>query len=374
MSHEPPPRARIPADVASLRDYERHAQAVLDEQAWAYFSGGAADELTLQDNVAAWSRWRLRSRVLQPLAGGHTRVTLGTQVLEHPIMLAPVAYQRMAHADGEIGTALAAAAQQAGLILSTQSSTSLEAVAQVVRDEPGRGPLWFQLYLQHDAAFNRALVARAEAAGYEALVLTVDAPVHGARDRERRAGFRLPAGIEAVNLKGLPPAPAAPSTGSAVFDGLLRHAPGWDDVQTLIAQTRLPVWLKGVTHPDDARRARDLGVAGLIVSNHGGRTLDTMAATADLLPELHAAVGDALPLIVDGGIRRGTDVLKALALGARAVLIGRPCVHALATSGALGVAHVIRLLRDELEIAMALTGTRSLDHLPPDLLAPPVAC
>lgn len=365
-----PTLARVPDGVVTLADHEAHARTRLDENAWAYFSGGAADELTLRANRSAWDGLQLLPRVLQPLAGGHTRVQLLGRTLAHPILLAPVAYQQLAHPEGELATAHAAAALGAGLVLSTQASVALEAVAQAVRAEPGRGPLWFQLYLQPDRGRTRELVQRAEAAGYEALVLTVDAPTHGARDRERRAGFHLPPGVRAVNLDGRSPPPAAPLLAgqSALFDGLLRHAPTWDDVAWLQAQTRLPVLLKGVLHPDDARQAAGLQLAGLVVSNHGGRTLDTTPATAAVLPRIADAVGGALPLLVDGGIRRGTDVLKALALGASAVLLGRPYVFGLANAGAMGVAHVLRLLRDELEIAMALCGCRTLAQATPALL------
>ncbi|MBX9870863.1 MAG: alpha-hydroxy-acid oxidizing protein [Burkholderiaceae bacterium] len=370
----PPALASVPPGIVSLADHEAQARRQLDDKAWAYFSGGAADELTLAANRQAWDEIRLLPRVLQPLSGGHTRVQLLGRTLAHPILLAPVAFQRMAHPDGELATAHAAAALGAGLVLSTQSSVSLERVAQAVRDEPGRGPLWFQLYLQEDRGCTLDLVRRAEAAGYEALVLTVDAPVHGARDRERRAGFTLPAGVRAVNLEGqLPdPLPQLRSGQSALFDGLLRRAPTWDDVSWLQTQTRLPLLLKGVLHPEDARQAARLDVAGLLVSNHGGRTLDTTPATAAVLPRIADALGGALPLLVDGGIRRGTDVLKALALGASAVLVGRPYVYGLANAGAMGVAHVLRLLRDELEIAMALCGQRELNPIRRDLLWEPL--
>jgi 4-hydroxymandelate oxidase len=365
-----PAIARLPEGLVTLADHEAYARTRLDDNAWAYFSGGAADELTLRANRGAWDQLQLLPRVLQPLAGGHTRVTLLGRTLAHPILLAPVAYQRMAHPDGELATAHAAAALGAGLVLSTQASTALEAVAQAMLSDADRGPLWFQLYLQHDRGFTRELVQRAEAAGYEALVLTVDAPSSGARDRERRANFRLPPGIRAVNLEGLPPPPPVDlgAGQSALFDGLLRHAPTWDDVVWLQAQTRLPILLKGVLHPDDARQATRLGVAGIVVSNHGGRTLDTAPATAQVLPRVVDAVGGALPVLVDGGIRRGTDVLKAMALGASAVLLGRPYVYGLANAGAVGVAHVLRLLRDELEIAMALCGCRQLDQTAAALL------
>ena len=365
-----PARHTIPPGLVTLADHELHARTQLDDNAWAYFSGGAADEISLRANRTAWDALPLWPRVLRPLAGGHTRVPLLGRTLAHPILLAPVAFQRMAHPDGELAMAYAAAALGAGVVLSTQASVSLESVAQAVLPDPGRGPLWFQLYLQPDRGVTQALVQRAEAAGYEALVLTVDAPTSGVRDRERRAGFRLPPGVGPVNLAGLQ-APASPplSPGqSALFDGLLHHAPTWDDIAWLQSITRLPVLLKGVLHPADARQAVSVGAAGLIVSNHGGRTLDTAPATATALPRVVQAVGGAVPVLVDGGIRRGTDVLKAMALGASAVLVGRPAVWGLANAGAAGVAHVLRLLRDELEVAMALTGCATLAEATPALL------
>ena len=359
-------RHAVPKGLVSLADHEHHAQRVLDDAAWAYLNGGAADEITLRANAQAWQDLALLPRVLRPSAGGHTRTSLLGRTLAHPILVAPMAHQRLAHSDGELATALAAAALGAGLVVSTQASMPLEDIAQVVLAEQDRGPLWFQLYLQPDRGFTQTLVQRAETAGFEALVLTVDAPVQGVRDRERRAGFKLPPGLSAVNLQGMriPVTPSLLPGQSELFDGLLTHAPTWDDVAWLQAQTRLPVLLKGITHPADAQQALSLGVAGLIVSNHGGRTLDTLPATAALLPAIAQAVGAELPLLVDGGIRRGTDVLKAIALGALAVLVGRPVLHGLANAGASGVAHVLRLLRDELEMAMALTGCRTLADAP----------
>ena len=365
-----PARHTIPPGLVTLADHEQHARTQLDDNAWAYFSGGAADEISLRANRSAWDALPLWPRVLRPLAGGHTRVPLLGRTLAHPILLAPVAFQRLAHPDGELAMAYAAAALGAGVVLSTQASVSLESVAQAVLPDPGRGPLWFQLYLQPDRGFTQALVQRAEAAGYEALVLTVDAPTSGVRDRERRAGFRLPSGVGPVNLAGLqtPASPPLSPGQSALFDGLLHHAPTWDDIAWLQSITRLPVLLKGVLHPADARQAVSVGAAGLIVSNHGGRTLDTAPATATALPRVVQAVGGAVPVLVDGGIRRGTDVLKAMALGASAVLVGRPAVWGLANAGAAGVAHVLRLLRDELEVAMALTGCATLAEATPALL------
>lgn len=358
----------LPDSLANLADFEAPAQARVDGQAWAYLNGGAADEITLRVNRAAWDALRLHPRVLRDLSGGHTRVSLLGRELLHPILLAPIAYQRLFHADGELAIAHAAAAQGAGLVLSAQASVAMEAVAAPMLADACAGPLWFQLYWRDDRDFMRELLQRVQAAGFQALVLTVDAPVHGARDRERRAGFKLPDDIRAVNLGGLKkPLDLQPGQ-SVLFDGLMPRAATWAEVDWLRAQSRLPLLLKGVTHADDAREAVARGVDGLIVSNHGGRTLDTLPATAELLPAVRAAV--EVPVLVDGGIRRGSDVLKAMALGANAVLLGRPYVHALAASGALGVAHALRLLRDELEIAMALSGCKTLADAGPALLWP----
>ncbi|MDT8998285.1 alpha-hydroxy acid oxidase [Paucibacter sp. APW11] len=363
----------LPAGLVNLADFEAAAQARVSakpwgEAAWAYLNGGAADEITLRANRQAWDDLRLLPRVLRRLDGGHCRVRLLGRELQHPLLLAPIAYQKLFHDDGELAVAHAAAAQSAGLILSAQASVEMERVAAVMRSEPQAGPLWFQLYWRDDREFMQALLQRVEAAGYEALVLTVDAPVHGARDRERRAGFKLPEGIRAVNLGGRKQPLELQPGQSALFDGLLPRAAGWAEVEWLRAHSRLPLLLKGVAHEDDARQALQLGVSGLIVSNHGGRTLDSLPPTAALLPRLRAELGPEAMLLVDGGIRRGSDVLKAMALGANAVLLGRPYVHALAAAGALGVARALRLLRDELEIAMALSGCRTLADAGPQLL------
>ena len=360
----------IPADIVNLADYERHAHARLDANAWAYFAGGAGDEHTFTANQRAWQELALAPRVLRPLAGGHTRSMLLGRELAHPILAAPMALLRMAEDSGEIGLAYACAALGAGFIASTQASVPLEAIAATYLQDPARGPLWFQMYLQHDRGFNRALLQRVETAGYEAIVVTADAPVSGVRDRERRAQFKRTADISAVNLLTLPPKPPVTLTPqqSPLFDDLLRYTPTWDDIAWLQTQTRLPVLLKGITHPEDARTAQRLQLAGVICSNHGGRTLDTMPATARLLPAVVQAVQGDMPVLVDGGIRRGTDVLKALALGASAVLVGRPLAWGLATAGAAGAAHVLRLLRDEFEAAMALTGCRTPADISNDLL------
>ena len=369
----------LPPGLVNLDDHEAHARSLLTDNAWAYFAGGAADELTLAANRQAWNALQLWPRVLTPLAGGHTRSTLLGQPLDCPLLVAPMAFQTMAHADGELAMAYAAAALGTGMVLSTQASQPLEPIAQAVHSMPGAGPLWFQLYLQPDREFTRALVQRAEAAGYQALVLTVDAPVSGVRDRERRAQFRPPTGVSAVNLQGMRPAPPVElSPGqSALFDALLLHAPRWEDLAWLRSITRLPIVLKGIVHPADARLALEHGAHGIIVSNHGGRTLDTAPPTAQVLERVVDVVRNSTvphtPVLVDGGIRRGTDVLKALALGADAVLVGRPVLWGMANAGAAGAAHVLRLLRDELEAAMALTGCRTLADITPDVLLRPGA-
>lgn len=361
---------RIPDGVVAVADYVAHARRHLDDHAWHYLDGGAADEITLRRNRDAFERLALAPRVLADVAGGHTRLTLFGQPLAHPILLAPVAYQRLFHPDGESATLQAAMAMQAGMVVSTFSSVSLETLATCAGPAQGRTPLWFQLYIQPDRGFTRELVARAEAAGYQAIVITVDAPVSGIRNREQRSGFRLPPGIGAVNLAQLSvPAPAPLREGqSTVFDGLMAHAPTWRDIANLRTCTRLPILLKGVLSVADAGIAVQAGIDGLIVSNHGGRTLDTLPSSLDMLPRIIEHTRNTVPVLLDGGIQRGSDVFKALALGASAVLAGRAWAYALAVAGPLGVAHVLRILRDELEVTMALTGCRTLTDIQPDKL------
>lgn len=361
-----PPLQAIPADVVSAADYERRAIEHVDAPAWAYLQGGAADEHTIAANLEAWSACTLQPRVLADVRGGHTRCTLFGETLAHPIILAPVASQRLFHADGELATTLAAAVMQGAAVISTQASYSLESIASHNQSQ-GQGLLWFQLYWQGNRDATLALVKRAEEAGYRALVLTVDAPVSGARNREQRAGFSLPAELANHNVPPLQ-LPAIAEGGSMVFDGLMSIAPTWEDAAWLIKQTPLPLLCKGILHPDDAKKAVDIGAGGIVVSNHGGRVLDGVSATFHALPSVTAAVNGVVPVLVDGGIRRGADIIKARALGATAVMIGRPYIHALSVAGALGVAHLIRLLCEELEIAMALSGCKTLDAIHHDML------
>ena len=351
----PPPLTAIPREIAALADYERFARERLDDNAWEFLVAGAADEITLRDNRAAFDRVRLKSRVLRDVRGGHTRLELFGHTLPHPILLAPIGYQTLFHADGEIASALGAQIMGAPLVVSTLASTRLENIAA-----NSAGPLWFQLYFQQRREHTLALVQRAEQCGCQALVVTVDAPIAGIRNREHRAGFHLPAGVAAVNLEGLESDPITQLNGSVVFDQLMANAPTWGDVAWLAANTRLPVVVKGILDADDAQLAIEQGARGIIVSNHGGRIVDTLPATLDALPGVAAAVADRVPVLLDGGIRRGSDIFKAVALGASAVLIGRPYIQALATAGALGVAHAIRTLHEELEVTMALSGCTTL--------------
>lgn len=362
MATQLPPLSRIPANIAAVTDYRELARSRIDPAIWAYLDSGGADEHTLAANLSAFSKISLQNRVLQDMRGAHTRLTLFGHQYDHPILIAPTAYHRLAHTEGEWASSLGAAATGTPMVVSAQASVRLEDLA-AAQQAPA---LWFQLYAQYRREDTLALIRRAEAAGCRALVLTVDAPVNGVRNHEQRHGFQLPEGIEAVNLLGMAPSPAripARGEGPLFGSGLLDHAPRWENIAWLRAQTKLPLLLKGIINPLDACQAIAEGMDGIIVSNHGGRCLDTLPATIDALPRIAEAVGGRIPILLDGGIRRGTDILKTLALGAQAVLVGRPILHGLAAAGAPGVAHVIQMLRGELEVAMALTGCSTLAEI-----------
>jgi isopentenyl diphosphate isomerase/L-lactate dehydrogenase-like FMN-dependent dehydrogenase len=283
----------------------------------------------------------------------------------HPILLAPVAHQQLVHPRGELETAQAAAAMHSCMISSTLSSFSLEDIASTTTADK-----WFQLYFQPQREVTLDLLRRAERAGYTAIVVTLDTPIQAQSLSSRRAAFAMPAECVAVNLQHYPqPQPINLQAGqSRILQGMMSEAPTWQDLEWLLAQTSLPVLVKGVLHADDARELRARGVAGLVVSNHGGRTLDGAPASLRALPAIRAAVGSDYPLLLDSGIRSGTDIFKALALGADAVLIGRLQVYALSVAGALGVAHLLKLLREELEICMALAGCATLSDIRPAAL------
>ncbi|MDR2298675.1 MAG: alpha-hydroxy-acid oxidizing protein [Comamonas sp.] len=363
-----PPLQSIPVDIASLADYASLAREHMEADAWAHIESGADQQLTPTHNRAAFDQLRLCPQALADLSNAHTGQALLNEQLQWPVLLAPVAYQRLAHPEGELAAARAAMAMRTGMVVSTLSSHSLEDIAQAAQaasQELGRsGPLWFQLYQQASREHTLQLVRRAEAAGYTALMWTVDAHI-------KRSSYPLPPGVEAVNLRGMPQQRhSADLMSEQILFGtdLARHAPSWDDLVWLRAQTRLPLIVKGVLSPVVAARAAELGADAIVVSNHGGRVLDGAVSPLEVLPAIRAALPDSIPLLMDSGVRLGTDVLKAVAMGASAVLVGRPQMHALATAGMLGVAHMLHLLRAELELAMAQTGCATLADVRPQLL------
>ena len=327
-----------------LADFEPLAKAKMSAMGWEYITAGAGDELTVRWNKEAYQRIRLRPHVLVDVSKLDTRVTLFGQEHPFPILLAPTAAQKLTHAEGELATARGAGAAGTVMVLSSFSNTSLEDVAAVAKS-----PLWFQLYAQTDHGFTRELVQRAEASGYRALCLTVDSPISGARNREKRAEVKL--GF-LPNLKGV-----------QTFGSVLDAGLSWKDVEWLLSFAKIPLLVKGVLNPDDADRAVKAGVAGIMVSNHGGRNLDTLPATIDALPQVADKVGGRVPVFVDGGIRRGTDVLKGLALGANAVLIGRPYLYGLGAAGEAGVTEVVNILQREFQMAMMLTGRTNIGSI-----------
>ena len=354
------PLGAIPREIQCVQDYELLAPRFMATPSHEYVAGGCGRDVTVAANVAAFTQWAIYPRLLRDVTAGHTRVNIAGAAFDHPVMLAPVAFQKLAHPLGEIETARAAHATDTCMVVSTLSSTALEDIAQTRR--------WFQLYFQPQRDDTLALVARAEAAGYQAIVVTLDASIQTASARAMRAGFRMPAQCVAANLRDQRRIAAIEpgANDSRIFQGAMRDAPTWGDLAWLMTQTSLPVWVKGVLHPDDAVALRDMGVAGIVVSNHGGRSLDGAPARLDALPAIRAALGDGFPLLLDSGIRSGSDIFKALALGADAVMVGRLQMYALAVAGALGVAHMVKLLREELEVCMALAGCATLDQIGPD--------
>jgi 4-hydroxymandelate oxidase len=333
----------------TILDFERHAAEVLPPGPLGYYTGGACDEITLRDNVAAWQRLALRPRVMVDCTERDSSTTVLGRPRPHPVIVAPTAFHKLATPEGEAATARGAAATDTPFCLSTIATTGVIDLAQAAPD----ATRWFQLYVFKDRAITREVVAAAADHGYEALVLTVDLPVLGLRERDLRSGFVVQeaTAIPNVGSAGVSGTLSLPEM-AAVIDPSLT----WDDVGHFAADSGLPVLVKGVLTAEDARRAADSGAAGIVVSNHGGRQLDTVLSGADALPAVVDEVGDELDVLVDGGIRRGTDVVKALALGARAVLVGRPVLWGLAVAGEDGVRRVLELLLGELDIALALAG------------------
>ena len=327
-------------------DYERLAAERLDPGAHGYYAGGSGDELTLRDNVAAFQRWQLRPRVLVDVAGCTTETTVLGHQLSMPLVVAPVAFQRVAHPDGEVGMARAARAAGTAMCLSTMATSTFDELARTGAQR------WFQLYVFRDGQMTADLVARARDAGFTALLLTVDTPVLARRERDDRTGFTIPPEITIASLGqgGLTPAQAFAQVSSSIT---------WHDVERLAGEAGLPLILKGVLTAEDARLACEHGAAGLVVSNHGGRQLDGVSATIDALPEVAEAVDGRIEVLLDGGVRRGVDVVKALALGARAVLAGRAPLWGLAVDGEAGARAVLDLLREEILTALNLVGCSS---------------
>src|SRR5580693_895609 len=342
-------RVRLNAEdqALSLPDFESLAHSHISHGAWERIQGGAADELTVRWNQEAYQHIRLRPRVLVDVSKLDTRIKLLGQDLPFPILLAPTGAQGFVYPDGDLAAARGAGAAQATLVISSSASLRVEEVAKAAT-----GPVWFQLYVQKDREFTRDLVQRAEAAGCRALCVTVDSPTHGARNREERARPELP-DRPLPNLKG-----------KDYLDPTLT----WKDIDWLRGFAKTPVMLKGILNPDDAEIAVKAGVAGIIVSNHGARNLDTVPATIDALPLVVEKVEGRVPVIVDGGIRRGTDVIKALARGATAVQIGRPYLWGLGVAGAEGVTRVVDILRHEFEMTMMLMGRPTLASIDKSVL------
>jgi 4-hydroxymandelate oxidase len=359
-------------DAINLAELERLARERLTSSAWDYYASGSDDEITLRRNVEGYRRLALHHRVLVDVSRRDPRARVLGEPVSMPVLVAPTAFHRLAHADGELAAVRAAGAAGTIFVLSTLSNTRVEDVVAAAT-----GPVWFQLYVYRDRAATEALVRRVEAAGVRALVLTVDTPQLGRREADVRNRFALPDGLRIENLRGAGeldrlPTAVADSGLAAYFAALVDPGLSWRDVVWLRGITRLPLLLKGIVRADDARRAVDAGVAGIVVSNHGGRQLDGGPATIDVLPAVADAVGGAVEVLVDGGVRRGTDVLKAVALGARAVLVGRPILWGLAVDGEAGATAALAMLAREIDAAMALCGCPDVAAMTRDLVLPPV--
>jgi 4-hydroxymandelate oxidase len=353
----------------NLTELEQIAKARLPQMAWDYYSSGADDERALRRNVDAFGELALHYRVLVDVAVRSLDTTVLGERVAMPILVAPTAFHRLAHEDGELASVRAAGEAGTIFTLSTLSNTAIEQVTAAAT-----GPVWFQLYVYRDRAATEALVRRVEAAGATALVLTVDAPLLGRRERDVRNQFALPPHLTIENM--LPvgyahvPKQRAESGLAAYFADLLDPTLTWSAVDWLRSLTSLPIIVKGIVRADDAKRAIDHGASAVIVSNHGGRQLDASPATIEVLPRIVEAVAGRGEVLLDGGVRRGTDIVKALALGARAVLVGRPVLWGLVAGGQHGVATALGMLRRELDLAMALCGCPTIASITRDLIDP----
>jgi len=354
-------------DLVSVFDYEAAARKKLPKTAYDYYRSGANDELTLHENHAAYERIKLNPKVLIDTSKRDLTTSVLGQTVSMPIMVAPTAFHCMAHPEGEVATARAAGKAGALMMLSTLSTSSIEEVLP-----EATGPVWFQLYVYKDREATLSLVERAVSYGCTAIALTVDAQVWGRRERDIKNRFRLPKGLSIKNLmpagKGEFPDEKADSGLAAYVTWQFDQTLTWKDIDWLCSKANVPVLLKGILHPDDARRAADHGAAGIIVSNHGARQLDTVPATIEALPGLVEAVDGEMDILIDGGIRRGTDVFKAIALGAKAVGVGRPIIWGLAVDGEQGARRVIDILRKDFELTMRLCGCATIEDITKDLL------
>ena len=354
--------------LLNVADYARAARRKLRRDVFDYYEGGALDEITLRENNAGWERLKLYYHVLAGVGPREMKATVLGQQISMPIAVAPTSFHKLACAEGEIAAAKAAGAAGTLFILSSLSNTAMEQVLA-----RAASPRWFQLYIYKDREITHALVQRAEAAGAEAIVLTVDAPGLGTRERDMRNRFTLPEGLVIENLtplgKGILPQVSGSGLAAYVRDNFKSDL-GFADLDWLCGCTRLPVIVKGVCRGDDARRIAKRGAKGIVVSNHGGRQLDTAPATCEVLAQVVDVVGDTCEIYVDGGIRRGSDVLKAIALGARAVLIGRPILWGLSVTGEQGAMRVLEILRRELDEAMLLCGCTRLGDIGRRLFQP----
>lgn len=345
--------------LVSIRDYEQRAAEVIPRNALDYFRSGAGDELSMRLNRTCFDRLRIRPRMLQGGSERDLSCTVFGERFSMPIGISPTAMQRMAHPDGEVANAKAAASQRVPFTLSTISTSSMEEVANAT---PGASR-WFQLYIYRDRQLTEELVRRAEQAGYRAIVLTVDAPVFGLRRADLRNKFSLPPHLTMANFVGKAATSVRSQGGSGINEYIseqLDPALSWDDVKWLLGFTKLPVIVKGILTREDAIIAADMGVQGIFVSNHGARQIDSVPASIEALPEIVQAVGGRVEIFMDGGITQGTDVFKALALGARMVFFGRPAVWGLAVNGQQGVEQVLEIFRKELDLTMALAGCRTI--------------
>lgn len=353
-------------DLVNVRALEPLAQQRLPEHTWDYVAGGAADEVTLGWNEDAWRELRLAPRALVDVSAIDTGVELLGRMLAHPILLAPTAAHRTYHPGAEAETRRGAAAAEALAVMSNLGSSPVADLGSA-----SQSPWWYQLYVQADRGFTAALVEGVAAAGAEALVLTVDTPLLGARDRDRRTGGHTVDGMQPPALDGAPASVVVPPDArphERIYNPHIDPSLTWDTLEWLVDLSPVPVLAKGVVRADDAQRCVDGGAAGVIVSNHGARNLDTCVPTAQALPRVVRAVDGAVPVLVDGGVRRGTDIAKALILGADAVLIGRPAIWGLTVAGAGGVQWVLETLWSELAMAMGLLGAPSVADLTPDLI------